>query len=73
MLKNDKITTLLVISSILWSSYLSYTYGYPGWFNFILNVMLYYLAPVMLYGSYVLIQNLRRLGELNDKKTTLTM
>lgn len=73
MLNNDKIAITLVIASIIWNSYTSCIHGYPGWFTFILNVMLYYLAPTMLIGAYVLIQNLRRLGELDDKKTTLTI
>ena len=73
MLNNDKITISLVIASIIWNCYTSYIHGYPGWFTFILNVMLYYLAPMMLFGAYSLILNLRGLGELNDKKTPHTI
>ena len=69
MLNNDKITITLVIASIIWNSYTSCIYGYPGWFAFILNVMLYYLAPMILIGMYTLMKDLRQTGGINDTKT----
>ena len=69
MLYNDKITIALVIASIIWNCYTSYIHGYPGWFTFILNVMLYYLAPMMLFGIYAIVKDLRRTWGLNDAKT----
>lgn len=69
MLKNDKITITMVIISTLYAMYTSYIHGYPGWFTFILNVMLYYLAPMMLIGIYMLLKDLRQTWGLNDVKT----
>ena len=71
MLNNDKITITLVIASIIWNSYTSCIHGYPGWFTFILNVMLYYLAPMIFFGIYTLIKDLRQTGGINDAKTPL--
>ena len=69
MLYNDKITISLVIASIIWNCYTSYIHGYPGWFTFILNVMLYYLAPTMLFGMHTLSRELSRTWGINDAKT----
>ena len=71
MLKNDKINILMVITSTLYAIYMSFTHGYPGWFAFILNVMLYYLAPMILIGIYTLMKDLRQTGGINDAKTPL--
>lgn len=71
MLNNDEITTSLVFASIIWNSYISYIHGYPGWFAFILNVMLYYLAPMILIGMYTLIKDLHQTWGINDTKTPL--
>ena len=68
MLNNDKITITLVIASIIWNCYTSYIHGYPGWFAFTLNVMLYYLAPMMLIGMYTLMKELIQIREVNDVK-----
>ena len=71
MLNNDKITITLVIVSTLYAIYISFTHGYPGWFAFILNVMLYYLAPMILIGMYTLIKDLHQTWGINDTKTPL--
>lgn len=68
MLNNDKITISLVIVSTIWNVYTSFTHGYPGWFAFILNVMLYYLAPMMLIGTYTLLKELCKTRGVNDVK-----
>lgn len=69
MLNNDKIAITLVIASIIWNCYTSCIHGYPGWFTFILNVMIYYRAPMMLYGIYAMIKDLRQTWGINDTKT----
>ena len=69
MLNNDKITITLVIASIIWNCYTGYIHGYPGWFTFILNVMLYYLAPMMLIVIYAMMKDLRQTWGINDTKT----
>lgn len=69
MLKNDKITITLVITSIIWNCYTSFVNGNPGWFTFTLNVMLYYLTPMMLFGMYILIKDLRKIRWINDTNT----
>ena len=68
MLYNDKITITLVIISLIWNSYTSYIHGYPGWFTFILNVMLYYMAPTMLFGMYTLMKELIQIRGVNGVK-----